>query len=49
MCTNSAAACLHLLYKLEHQLGVDLLHYEVSSQVFVSQSLGADEFELLRV
>jgi hypothetical protein len=29
MCTNSAVACLHLLYKLKHQLGVDLVHYEV--------------------
>lgn len=30
MCTSSAVTCLNLVYKLKHQLDVDLMHYEVS-------------------
>lgn len=33
MCTSSAMTCFHLLYKLRYQLGVDIIHYEVSLQV----------------
>ena len=46
MCTGSAVTCFHLLYKLRHQLSVDLIHYEVSSQVFGPRIPGTDELEL---
>ena len=49
MCTSSAVTCLNLLYKLKGQLDVDLVHYEVLSQVFGPHNHGADELELIRV
>ena len=49
MCTSSAVTSLNLLYKLKGQLDVDLMHYEVPSQVFGPRNPGADELEIVRV
>ena len=49
MCTNSAVACFHLLYRLKHQLGVDIVNYEVLSHVIWVCILGVDKLELIRV